>query len=382
MKDTIKFIIYIINYRKFILISLLITVLLSSIIAFVIPQQFTSSVSLTPPAGSSQSLLSSLTSISKMAGSFFDIGGFSAQTVDLYIDILRSNSVVDSLILKYDLQKRYHLKTLEHTRLKVKRITKFDIGASEMLTISFTDRDPQFAKDVCNDYIYYLKKQINLINIQKQQENLKLYEDLYQKQILIVEELSNRLNEWLKRNRSLGVEFSVQQKTPSMVSLYDELIKEKSEFYKMKYSLPDTSMALKNKMLKIKELEKSVDSISYSIYEKPEEVVKYTELKIDMEVALRIKNELLGQLNLIKSNLEKPTDNVFFVDMATVPTLKSFPPRKEIVIISFLLIFVLEILFLGIKYYLETNLEDKERKEFYKYLKLVFYDPFQKRKDI
>jgi hypothetical protein len=68
--------------------------------------------------------------------------------------------------------------------------------------------------------------------------------------------------------------------------------------------------------------------------------------------------------------------------MATVPTLKSFPPRKEIVIISFLLIFVLEILFLGIKYYLETNLEDKERKEFYKYLKLVFYDPFQKRKDI
>jgi len=382
MKDTIKFFIYLIRNRKFIVISLIMTIIVSTAIAFLLPQQFTSSVSLTPPAGSSQSLLSSLTSISKMAGSFMDLSGFSAQSVDLYIDILRSNSVIDSLIQKYDLQKRYHMKTIEQTRMKVKRLTKFDIGASEMLTVSFTDRDPQFAKDLCNDYIYYLKKQINLINIQKQQENLKLYQDLYQKQLTVVEDLSNRLNEWLKRNRSLGVEFSVQQKTPSMVSIYDELIKEKSEFYKMKYSLPDTSLALKNKYLKIKELEKSVDSISSTIYEKPEEVVKYTELKIDLEVALRIKNELLGQLNLIKSNLEKPQDNVFFVDIATVPTLKSFPPKKEIVVISFLLVFILELLFFGIKYYLDTNLEDEERNELYKNLKLIFYDPFQKRKDI
>jgi len=40
------------------------------------------------------------------------------------------------------------------------------------------------------------------------------------------------------------------------------------------------------------------------------------------------------------------------------------------------------LLFFGIKYYLDTNLEDEERNELYKNLKLIFYDPFQKRKDI
>lgn len=382
MKDSLKFLIYVIKHRKLITISLLITFIVSTVIVFIIPKQYTSTVSITPPSGSSQSLLSSLTSFSKLTGGFSDISGFSVQTVDLYVDILRSNSILDSLITKYDLKKRYNLKTIEHARLKLKRITKFDIETSEMLKVSFTDKDPEFAKSVCNDYIYFLNKQISNLNVMKQKENLKIYEQLYQKQILIVNEISERMNEWLKKNRSLGVEFSVQQKTPSMVTLYDELIKEKTEFYKLKNSVSDTSMAIKNKILKIKEIEKAVDSISYSLFEKPEEVVKYAQLKIDLEVAMRIKNELLGQVNLIKSNLENPSSGIFLVDVATTPTLKSFPPRKEIVIITLLLIFVLELLFLSIKFFFENYLETEEREEIYKHLKLIFYDPFAKRKDI
>ena len=61
--------------------------------------------------------------------------------------------MVDAVIKRLDLQKVYKAKNLEATRRRVRAAVKFKTGKDGTITVSATNRDPQFAALLVNTYV-------------------------------------------------------------------------------------------------------------------------------------------------------------------------------------------------------------------------------------
>lgn len=380
MKQTIDFLLELINHRRFILLTLIISAVIAVVAVFLIPVSYTASIAIVPPSDSKQSLLGSLTSISKLS-SDLNIGGFGAMTVDLYSDMLKSDLVTDSIIIKHDLQSKWATKSMIHTRRKLKKKLMINITTSEMLALSVTDHNPQFAAQLCNDFVEYLDKALRYVDRGKLKDQLITMENLLAEQEDEIEQKNIQFINWQKRNGIDMLENASMQKNPALTMLYSKLAEEQLDYYLIKMDYPDDSRTLENQRLMIESIEQSIDSTLQMVKNEPREVVEYLKLRAEMESSIIMREEIAGRVNYIKSELESKENKIYTLGKASVPDLKSFPPRKVIVIVIFLLVLLIDIMIVGIKYYFRNNFTNDEQHTLKNNIKKVFNDPFQTRKD-
>ena len=380
MKQTIDFLIELIKYRRIILITLILSTIISVVTVFLIPIVYTASIAIVPPQDSKQSLLGSLTSISKLS-SDLNISGFGAMTVDIYSDMLRSDLVTDGIINKYHLQDKWGTKSMIHTRRKLKEKTKINITTSEMLALSVSDNDPEFAAQLCDDFIYYLDKAMRYLDKTKLTDQLTTMNNLLDVQETVLNDKNAQLITWQIRNGTELLENSSMQKNPAITMLYSKLAEEQLDYYLFKQDHPNDSKTLDNQREIIKSIEKSIDSTLFIVRKAPKEVVEYLTLRAEIESAIIMKQEILSRINYVKSQINSNQKIVYTLGDANVPDLKSFPPRKVIVIIVFILVLMIDVLIIGIKYYFKNNLSESENNILISNLKKVINDPFQIRKN-
>jgi tyrosine-protein kinase Etk/Wzc len=73
--------------------------------------------------------------------------------VDLYIGILQSETVIDSMIKRFDLMNFYHARRWSDVRAAVRNSSKFLADKDGMIAISVTDKDPRKAAAMANAYV-------------------------------------------------------------------------------------------------------------------------------------------------------------------------------------------------------------------------------------
>jgi len=77
---------------------------------------------------------------------------------DLYVGMLKSRTIADSLVARFGLKELYDQETLQGTRREVEERTAISHGRDGIITIQFEDRDPKRAADVANGYVEELYK--------------------------------------------------------------------------------------------------------------------------------------------------------------------------------------------------------------------------------
>ena len=102
--------------------------------------------------------------MSQMAGQLGSLGAIGAlgglkSPGDVYIGILGSRTIADSLIQRFDLQSVYKTKRLSDTETELKGNTKFVSGKDSLVVITVDDRDPRRAADLANGYLECLREQ-------------------------------------------------------------------------------------------------------------------------------------------------------------------------------------------------------------------------------
>ena len=116
---------------------------------------FTAQASIMPPQrgeSSASGLLgefSALASISGASGSLSSL----KDPADLYIGILKSQSVEDSLIRQFDLMRLYRAKRMSQARKKLAANSKFVNGKEGLISIAVEDHDPKRAAAMANAYV-------------------------------------------------------------------------------------------------------------------------------------------------------------------------------------------------------------------------------------
>jgi tyrosine-protein kinase Etk/Wzc len=137
---------------KFVFFSLLTAILA----ILLLPNIYTSDTKILPPQQSqslSTVLLGQLGPLANFAGK-----DLMKSSGDLYISMLRSRTVEDALILRFDLQKIYGEKSLGNTREKLDKATAITEGKDGIITISFEDENSERAAQIANGYVEELFK--------------------------------------------------------------------------------------------------------------------------------------------------------------------------------------------------------------------------------
>jgi len=153
------------------------------------------------PGGGLQAMMGAMGGLAPMAG----LGGIrtGATLSDLAVFLLETNSLLDSVVDEFDLIERYDIDVDRSPRAEsrdaLSRLLRasFD-NRSGVLTITFTDRDPVFAKHVVNFTVNYLEARFDGLGLDRnrvEQENLEVNLVSTFQEILRLEEESRRLEQ-------------------------------------------------------------------------------------------------------------------------------------------------------------------------------------------
>ncbi len=121
---------------------------------FVIRPTFTGKAVIMPPQqeqSSASALLGQFGALASMTGVGSSLGLKSPN--DLYIGILKSETIADRLIKRFNLMQLYHVKLLSDARNDLANRSKFVSGKDNLISISVEDHDPHRAAAMANAYV-------------------------------------------------------------------------------------------------------------------------------------------------------------------------------------------------------------------------------------
>jgi uncharacterized protein involved in exopolysaccharide biosynthesis len=157
--DVLEIMTLLLREKKTILKFILVTAALAALLVFVIMKpMYTAEAIFLPPQSAPGSGMSQLAS---QLGSLGAIGSFTGlkSSGDIYLGILGSRTIADSLIKRFELQRVYKIAKVSDTEKKLKNRSTFISGKDTLITISVEDHDPKRAADLANAYLDALYEQ-------------------------------------------------------------------------------------------------------------------------------------------------------------------------------------------------------------------------------
>jgi capsule polysaccharide export protein KpsE/RkpR len=145
------------------------TLIASIVLAFVVPSHYKSAVRFVPGENSSASGSSSMMGLlSKAIGGDNSSMGFGLDPASLlgaktpgafYVEVLKSRTVQDRLINRFDLRTRYSQSTYFEARKKLAKFTDIEEDKkSGVITLTVTDYEPRIAAQIANAYVDELNR--------------------------------------------------------------------------------------------------------------------------------------------------------------------------------------------------------------------------------
>jgi uncharacterized protein involved in exopolysaccharide biosynthesis len=139
--------------------GLVLSVLAAAVVYLVMKPMYTGEALFLPPQNSPGSnmtlqLTSQLGSLGGAAGAL----GLKSPG-DVYVGILGSRTVADSLVQKFNLQQVYNTKRLSDSVKKLQNRSTFLAGKNTLVSIKVEDHDPKRAADLANGYLDALRDQ-------------------------------------------------------------------------------------------------------------------------------------------------------------------------------------------------------------------------------
>jgi uncharacterized protein involved in exopolysaccharide biosynthesis len=174
--------------------------------SFTIAPTFTATTKFMPPqqqTSGAAGLLQSLGAFGGLAGAASGI----KSPADQYVAFVKSRSVQDALIDRFQLTERYEQKFRQNTRATLGAIARASSGKDGLITIEADDKDPVFAAQLANAHVEELGKLLNRLAVTEAQ----------QRRVLFEKQLTNAKDNLVKAEQALkasGVNSSALKASP------------------------------------------------------------------------------------------------------------------------------------------------------------------------
>src|ERR1700737_4118762 len=360
------------NQRRMMLRIAVGALIVSTLIAFVIPKRFESTTRLMPPdeKNSGLALLAAAaggrSSSSSGGGLVGGLGGGLGSVAGdllgmkssgaLFVGILQSRTVQDDLITKFNLRKVYRDRLWEDARDDLGKKTDItEERKSGIISIRVTDHSPQRAAAMAQEYVEELKRLLTQVNTSlAHRERVVLEERLAQvKQDL--ESAEKGFSEFASKNTAIDIQSQGKAMIEAGAALEGQMIAAQTELQSLRQIYSDGNIRVRTTQARGNELQRQLEKLSGtshsvttsngqadqmiypSIRKLPLLGVNYADLDRNTKIQEAIFETLTQGYELAKVEEAKETPNVKVIDPPNVPEKKSFPPRPLIIILGALL---------------------------------------------
>jgi uncharacterized protein involved in exopolysaccharide biosynthesis len=294
------------------------------------------------------SSISSMLSSSSL-GSLAGLAGIESGSSygELAVKLLRSKSILDPIIGKYNLIERYDIEKYikANSRKELLENSRFEYDSNtNTVAISFEDYDPEFARDVTNSMVDLLDQRFAGIGGNRNITRKNLLEAKLVDVTAEMAALEARIRDFQEKHGVLTVEELATAQISALAELRSKLIlkemeiKTYSDFSRINDPVLKRMKSERDNLLRlIREVEGG-----YSSYEKlmptqkelPELALQFARMKRDLFVQQKIYEILTQQYELAKLSLEAEEPVFQVLELAEVPDKKSGPSRSIICIIT------------------------------------------------
>lgn len=143
--------------KKLILGAPLAAAAVSLAVSLVLPNIYKATTRMLPPQQAQSGAAAILSQLGGAAGLAAGLGGIK-NPGDLYVGMLKSRTVADRLIDKFDLKKVYDVKFADQARQKLEDNTLVASGKDGLITIEVEDKDPKRVAALANAYVGELER--------------------------------------------------------------------------------------------------------------------------------------------------------------------------------------------------------------------------------
>lgn len=360
---------------------------LSTVVAFLIPKQFESSAHLMPPdqvnSSAGMALLAASgsnagSSLGTLAGGLLGLKSSGA----LFIGILQSRTVQDHIVSKFQLQKVYGDRYAEDARKDLANNSGvYEDRKSGILTIQVTDTDAQRATAIAQEYTAELNRVVNQMSTSSAHREREFLEERLKAVQLDLADAEKEFSQYASRNAAIDIQAQGKAMIEGAATLQGQLIAAQSELEGLKQVYTEDNVRVRSVHAQMVELKNQLERIggenesgvssphkipsdpNYpSIRKLPLLGVTYADLYRRMKVQEAVFETLTREYELAKVQEVKETPSVKVLDPASVPEKKSFPPRLLIIFFGTCIAFGTGMMWLVLNsFWDETDLEDPRR---------------------
>ncbi|HVP55519.1 MAG TPA: Wzz/FepE/Etk N-terminal domain-containing protein [Candidatus Eisenbacteria bacterium] len=155
--DLLELLLVLAREKKLVLGVTIGATLVAVIVVFIVPKMYTATTTILPPQ-QNQSVLSAM--LGQLAGAqSLDLRDLGLKNPsDVFVAMLKSRTVEDALINRFDLRKVYYRKRYQDTRRILEKRSEIDPEKEGLISIQVSDRDPKRAAEIANAWVEELRK--------------------------------------------------------------------------------------------------------------------------------------------------------------------------------------------------------------------------------
>jgi capsule polysaccharide export protein KpsE/RkpR len=335
-----------------------VSLLLSIVIVFVLPKRYESTARIMPPetSGASTALLAAIAGRGELGG----LGGLAGSLLGartsgpLFVDLLKSGTVSNDLIDRFQLQQIYGKRYRIDTAKRLARYTSVvEDKKSGVISITVEDSDPRRARDLAEAYLSELNLVVNRTNTSSARQERIFIEQRLQSAQTDLERAQQEMSEFASTHTAIDMKEQTRATVDAAAKLEGQIIFEQSELDSLKQVYGDENVRIRSSRARVSELQRQLDTISGnsaplppdnaassqiaqldrsaanypSLRQIPRLAVPYADIYRKVRVQETLYEMLTQQFELARIQEAKDVPVVRVIDLPGIPEKKSFPPR-------------------------------------------------------
>ena len=315
-------------------------------VTFAIPPTFTATTKFMPPQqqqSSAASLLAGLGALGGLAGAATGL----KNPNDQFVAFLKSESMANTLIDKFNLMARYEAKFKVDARTALYGATIIATGKDGLITITFDDKDPVFAAQMANAYVAELGKMLNRLVLTEAQNRRFFFE----KQLTDTKDNLTKAEVALRKS---GVNITALKSNPqaaltAVAELQAQIVAQEIKLSSMRGYLAESAPDFKQAQTELAALRQQ-----FSRLEKPAAAVSgsdadYVARFRDVKYYETLFELFAKQFELAKLDEARENNAIQVVDVALAPERKSKPKKALTAVVTTFAAVMILLLFVFIR---------------------------------
>ena len=309
----------ILKRRRFLFWNSLIVTVAVLVISFFLPTRYKATASILFPPENGQSLAGLSSLMQQFDISKHLLGGSSSNT-QIYMAILKSRTIADSLIVEFDLTHRYRSKNIESARRHLRSLTEFKLTNGAVIDISVEDTNRDMAARMANAFVDHLDY-LNRTTRMGEGKRSRLF---IEKRLAATTTRLNAAEDALRQFQETHPGVALPPDASAAASAGADLMAQRialgAEVEMLEQSLHPEATALIMKRAELAALDRELEGV-------PALSLEIARRYRDVKVQQAVFELLTAQYEEARIQESKDVPTVEVLDMAVPPIRKSFPHR-------------------------------------------------------